>query len=107
MELTAIYENSKTYSVYLSVFAEAKEILDSIGENTDVDFLTSCRNRILASELGSDKANFFGTLSTEPVATVDELVSRGTQLEPAAQLIAGRDYVRASLLALMPVGVTE
>jgi hypothetical protein len=102
-DLNPISDNARDYGIYLTCFYEAKSLLEGIGENTDTEYLTSIRNQILAASPDSAKGRFFGSLATEPTVTVDELVARGTREPEAQMLITGRDFIRTTALALMPV----
>lgn len=62
-----------------------------------VAWRTSQRNRILAGS--GEKAELFGTLSTEPLVTAKSLTDLDVYPSTAEAMIAARDEIRAALLA--------
>jgi hypothetical protein len=76
---------------------------DQPGVVADVQgWKNSVRNRILAGS--GDKAAFFGTISTEPVVTAQDLADLGIDGQVAVDLIAERDRLRAAALDVSPLG---
>jgi len=71
-------------------------------EQADLDWRKSVRNRVLAG--GGEKALFFGTLSTEPVIAVRDLIDLGWEEGMANDIITERDKLRAAALTVSPLG---
>ena len=82
------YTKVKQLDRCLEVLQEAHDYELAVGTNANI---------VLAG--GDWKAAFFGTLSTEPTITADDLQGGGLSSTAAAAVIAERDRLRAYFLA--------
>ncbi len=90
----------------INALLQASEVMDEPMPKAERDmsaeeataWKTSQRNRVLAGS--GDKAEFLGTLSTEPVVSAADLEAMGVSKTDAAEMVAERDSLRAEALAL-------
>ncbi len=97
------YSKTRTLENYIEAMNASKGVIDTVAaikqpEPVNVDEIkTMCRNQIIAGS--TDKAAFFGTITTLPTVTAANLQSLGMTAAAAAIMIAERDRVRELALS--------
>lgn len=110
--MSDLSKDLRKLTMYLDVFVSATEAVES-GKNppsglTPLEleaFKVSCRNIAIAHE--GLRADFLGTISTEPVTAAQELEELGLNNKKAEEVIAARDIIRVDAFKLAPVKLQE
>lgn len=94
-----IIENCAYSGKCLTLLADAGRILRELTDESTDEQKLSIRNRILAN--GGVAADFFGTINTKPIVTVEIAVMRGLKEIEAGMIIQQRDAIRTFCLNLV------
>lgn len=94
-----IIDNCAYSGKCLTLLADAASVLKELTDESTDEQKVSVRNRILAND--GVAAEFFGTISTPPIVTVEIAVSRGLKEVEAGMVIQQRDAIIAFLTELV------
>lgn len=83
----------------LTLLADAARVLREITDESTDEQKLSIRNRILAND--GIAADFFGTINTEPIVSVEVAMARGLKEVEAGMVVQQRDAIRAFCLNLV------
>lgn len=94
-----IIDNCAYSGKCLVLLAEAASVLKELTDESTDEQKLSIRNRILAND--GVAGDFFGTINTEPIVSVEVAVMRGLKEVEAGMIIQQRDAIRTFCLNLV------
>jgi hypothetical protein len=96
-----VVENCGYSGKCLLMIKTAVDLIKGLQEDATEEDKISVRNRILAND--GIEAEFFGTLTTEPIVSLDIAKARGLKDLEAELVIQHRDLIRQTALSLVEV----
>jgi hypothetical protein len=97
--IDAIVDNCAYSGKCLTLISDAASVLKTLTEESTAEEKLSVRNRILAND--GIAGEFFGTISTQPIVSVEIAVARGLKEVEAGMIIQQRDAIRLFCLELV------